>query len=70
MVNIIIMKLMQLEWINLELKWIKQVSTIIFIPKPIFYINFLHLLDVWTGDIIFLYYRVLCINSRAYFIFL
>jgi hypothetical protein len=40
MINNINMNLMQLEWIKKELKWIQQVSGIIFILKTIFYINF------------------------------
>jgi hypothetical protein len=39
MINNINMNLMHLEWIKKELKWIKQVSRIIFVLKIIFIIS-------------------------------
>jgi hypothetical protein len=68
------MILLQVEWINLELKRIKyelnRFLTLFLYQKPIFYIDFLPLFDVWTRGIISLNYRVLCINFEACFIIL
>jgi hypothetical protein len=74
MINNIKMNLMQLEWINLDLKRIKyelnKFITLFLYQKAIFYIDFLPLFNVWTGDIISLNYRVLCINFGACFVIL
>jgi hypothetical protein len=74
MINNIKINLMQLEWINLELKRIKyelnKFLALFLYQKAIFYIDFLPLFNVWTGDIISLNYRVLCISFGACFIIL
>jgi hypothetical protein len=53
MINNIIMNLMQLEWINLELKWIKyelnKFLELFFILKTVFYINILILFILWAA---------------------
>jgi hypothetical protein len=68
------MILLQLEWINLELKRIKyelnRFLTLFLYQNPIFYIDFLRLFDVWIEGIISLNYRVLCINFGVCFIIL